>query len=80
MQTILDSHFHNDSHERRMFWGSFGDTNMQKLEVQKMYYDSPEQYERLQDLKHQVDPNDIFHTDMTVKLQEHHQNHYKHSV
>ena len=80
MQTILDSYFHNDSHERRMFWGSFGDTNMQKLEVQKMYYDSPEQYERLQDLKHQVDPNDIFHTDMTVKLQEHHQNHYKHSV
>ena len=33
-----------------------------------MYYDNEEQYVRLQKLKQQVDPDDLFHTSLTVKV------------
>jgi hypothetical protein len=70
MQDIVDKYFHNDSHERRFFWGSFGDTNISNPNIRKMYYDSEEQYKQLQELKKRVDPTDIFHTELTVKLPE----------
>jgi len=68
MQKMLDAHFHEDSHERRRFWGTFGNTDMQDPKVQQMYYNSKEHYERLQQLKALVDPSDLFHTSLTVKL------------
>jgi hypothetical protein len=68
MQEIVDKYFHNDSHERRYFWGSFGDTNISNPDIRKMYYDNEEQYKKLQKLKERVDPDDIFHTDLTVQL------------
>ncbi len=70
MQDILDKHFHNDSHERRIFPFTFGDTNISNPNIRKMYYDSEEQYKKLQELKKRVDPTDIFHTELTVKLPE----------
>jgi hypothetical protein len=36
--------------------------------LEKMYYDSEEQYKKLQELKKRVDPTDIFHTNLTVQL------------
>ena len=68
IQGILDKYFHNDSQERRVFWGSFGDTNISNPDIRKMYYDSEEQYKKLQKLKKLVDPDDIFHTELTVQL------------
>jgi FAD/FMN-containing dehydrogenase len=67
MQIVVDKHF-SGNQEQRVFWGSFGDTDISKIEVRKMYYDSEEQYARLQQLKQKVDPNDIFHTTLTVQL------------
>ena len=66
MQNLIDTHYNNDQ-ERRVFWGTFGDTDISKLDVRKMYYDSQFQYKRLQELKKKVDPNDIFHTELTVQ-------------
>ena len=68
MQDIVDKHFHNDSHERRSFAFTFGDTNISNPDIRKMYYDNEEQYKKLQKLKERVDPDDIFHTDLTVQL------------
>jgi hypothetical protein len=70
MQEIVDKYFHNDSHERRSFHATFGDTNISNPDIRKMYYDSEEQYKKLQKLKECVDPDDIFHTDLTVQLPE----------
>jgi FAD/FMN-containing dehydrogenase len=67
MQTVVDEHF-SGNQEQRVFWGSFGDTNISNKEIRQMYYDSEEQYTRLQQLKQKVDPNDIFHTTLTVQL------------
>jgi len=67
MQKIIDAHFNNDQ-ERRVFWGSFDDTDISKQEVRQMYYDSEEQYVRLQKLKKEVDFSDLFHTELTVQL------------
>jgi FAD/FMN-containing dehydrogenase len=67
MQNIVDTHY-SGNQEQRVFWGSFGDTDISKDEVRKMYYDSTEQYARLQQLKQRIDPNDIFHTTLTVQL------------
>lgn len=39
MQAIIDKHY-NHGQERRLFWGSFGNTNMAEREVIKMYYDN----------------------------------------
>ncbi len=67
MQIMIEKHFSGDR-EQRVFWGSFGDTDISKTAVRRMYYDSEEQYARLQQLKQKVDPNDIFHTTLTVQL------------
>ncbi len=70
MQGIVNKYFHNDSHERRVFWGSFGDTNISDPKIRQMYYDDEEQYKRLQKLKREVDPEDVFHTLLTVQGKE----------
>ncbi len=76
MQKIVENHFNEDKQERRMFWGTFDTkgkgvkgsaTDIADPAVRAMYYDSPAQYERLQSLKQEVDPCDIFSTELTVK-------------
>ena len=70
MQQLVDDHFSKDQ-EQRVFWGSFGDSNdtdISKVEVRQKYYDNEQDYKKLQKLKLRVDPNDIFHTSLTVKL------------
>jgi FAD/FMN-containing dehydrogenase len=67
MQALIDEHF-SKGQELRMFWGSFGDTDISKQEIRSKYYDNEEQYAKLQELKAKVDPNDLFHTEFTVKL------------
>lgn len=67
MQLLIDNHF-NNGQERRVFWGSFGDTDISKPTIRQMYYDSEDQYKQLQELKQEVDAEDVFHTDLTVQL------------
>jgi FAD/FMN-containing dehydrogenase len=67
MQIVVNEHF-SKNQEQRVFWGSFGDTDISKNEIRQMYYDSEQQYAQLQQLKQKVDPNDIFHTTLTVEL------------
>jgi FAD/FMN-containing dehydrogenase len=67
MQKIVDDHFTSGNQEKRMFWGTFRDTNMKDPKIVDMYYNDRKDYERLQDLKRRVDPNDVFSTEMTVK-------------
>ncbi|CAM9976248.1 unnamed protein product [Ectocarpus sp. 8 AP-2014] len=50
----------------RMTWGSFGEIEMEQ--VWKKYYGDSGLYQRLQKLKRDVDPNDVFHTPFTVQL------------
>lgn len=56
-----------------MFWGTYedegsvGQLEMSRSEIQGWYYDSPEIYQRLQDTKKLVDPEDVFHTSFTVQ-------------
>jgi len=69
MQSVVDQYFSGDQ-ELRVFWGSFGDTDIRNDKIRKMYYDSDEQYQQLQRLKEEVDPNNIFHTTLTVQLPE----------
>jgi FAD/FMN-containing dehydrogenase len=65
----------SDGFSLRMFWGTFedpqppgGQLDMSREHVQKLYYDSPAEYARLQQIKQYVDPDDIFHTSFTVQL------------
>lgn len=68
MQAIVDKDFNYDKEqEQRVFWGTFGDTDIRKTTIRDMYYDEKTQYDELQELKERVDPEDIFHTDLTVK-------------
>ena len=46
-----------DKNQRRLLWGSYGDWDMKK--VWQHYYDEPT-YRRLQQLRKDVDPNDVF--------------------
>ena len=41
---------------------------MSREEVVRMFYDDEAQYKKLQEMKEKIDPNDIFHTNLTVKL------------
>ncbi|MDP1829968.1 MAG: FAD-binding protein [Archangium sp.] len=71
MKTLLGDFSGGPSH--RMFWGTFedpdgGQLDMSKESVQQLYYDSPDEYRRLQLIKKYVDPDDLFHTSFTVKL------------
>lgn len=58
----------------RMVWGTFEDANtngtqldMTQAQVQNLYYDSPNEYLRLQQIKKYTDPKDVFHTSFTVQ-------------
>lgn len=50
MQDLIDAHFNNGK-DQRVFWGSFGDTDMTNPQVVNYYYDDLNDYTRLQDLK-----------------------------
>ncbi|CAM9964008.1 unnamed protein product [Ectocarpus sp. 12 AP-2014] len=50
----------------RMTWGSFGEIKMEKM--WENYYGDSGLYQRLQKLKRDVDPQDVFHTPFTVQL------------
>lgn len=59
----------------RMIWGTFEDAgtngrqlDMSRSQVQDFYYDSPAEYQRLQQIKKYTDPEDLFHTSLTVQL------------
>ncbi|MEM7354293.1 MAG: FAD-binding protein [Acidobacteriota bacterium] len=65
MQDLLGA-FSGDQ-EIRMLWGSFGDTDISKEAVRKLYYDDAT-WSSLQALKEKVDPGDLFHTEFTVQL------------
>jgi hypothetical protein len=67
MQALVDAHFSPEG-EQRLFWGSFGDTDLSKPAIRDCYYNDPAAYQRLQQLKLQVDPGDLFRTSLTVKL------------
>ena len=67
MQAIIDAHF-SGGQEQRLFWGSFGDTDITKDSVRNCYYDDPAAYALLQQLKKKVDPDDLFRTRLSVKL------------
>jgi FAD/FMN-containing dehydrogenase len=67
MQALIDAHY-SGGQEQKLFWGSFGDPDMTKDMVRNCYYDDATVYARLQQLKKKVDPDDLFHTTMTVKL------------
>jgi hypothetical protein len=41
---------------------------MDNKKVQEMYYDSEKQYNELQNLKFKIDPTDVFHNSLTVRL------------
>ncbi len=66
MQTLIDAHF-SGPQEQRLFWGSFGDTNMTNPVVQNYYYDNPARYTDLRQLKRDVDPHNLFSTLLSVK-------------
>ena len=69
LQGIVDTYF-SPGQEQRLFWGSFGDDtdikNPNNL-VRNYYYDDPDSYKKLQNLKKKVDAGDLFHTSLTVK-------------
>lgn len=65
MKELLDSTV-PEKDQVRLFWGSFGDTNLNN--VWENYYDSANQYSRLQGIKSAVDGMDVFHTEFTVQL------------
>lgn len=67
MQALIDAHF-SPAQEQRLLWGTFGDTDITKDAVRNFYYDDPVVYARLQQLKKKVDPEDLFHSRLTVKL------------
>ena len=67
MQNLIDAHF-SGGQEQRLFWGSFGDPDMTKASVRNCYYDDAGVYARLQQLKQKVDPDDLFHSLLSVKL------------
>jgi hypothetical protein len=67
MQSLIDTHF-SGNQEQRLFWGSFGDTDITKPLVRDFYYDETNIYTRLQRLKEKIDPDDVFRTSFTVKL------------
>lgn len=41
---------------------------MTRPEVIKMFYNAGDDYQKLQQLKQEIDPKDVFHTPLTVKL------------
>ena len=48
-------------------WASHGDLDMDKQEVWETYFDKPETYHRLRQIKRDWDPDDVFHSRFTVR-------------
>ena len=48
-------------------WASHGDLDMNKEEVWEKYFDKPETYYKLRQIKKDVDPDDVFHSRFTVR-------------
>ena len=68
MQRTIEKHFNTPGvGEKRFLWACFGDLDMRKRKVIEMYYDSMEQYRKLQELKDKVDKDNLFNSLMTVK-------------
>ena len=67
MQAVIDAHF-SGGQEQRLFWGSFGSTDMADPAVQACYYDDAAAYLRLRELKKRVDKDDVFGSSFSVKL------------
>ena len=65
MRELLDTHWGDQ--EVRMLWGSYGDTDISNERVRKWYYDD-DTWHALQELKREMDPGDLFHTEFTVQL------------
>jgi hypothetical protein len=65
MQNLLREF--SGTEEIRMLWGSFGDTDISKDEIRKLYYDD-DTWSSLQKVKKAVDNEDLFSTEFTVKL------------
>ena len=58
---------YSNGQDIRMLWGSYGDTDMSKQNVQDYYYDRAT-YAKLSSFKQRIDPTDLFHTEFTVQL------------
>ena len=67
MQSFIEQHY-NNGQERRVFWGTFGDVDISKPDIRAMYYEDEAKYASLQEIKQRVDPDDLFHTELTVQL------------
>ncbi|MEM7112179.1 MAG: FAD-binding protein [Chloroflexota bacterium] len=66
MQQLVDSTFSPDD-ERRLFWGSFGEIDMDDPVTQRQYYDNGQAYTRLREIKRMVDSDNLFRTPLTVR-------------
>ena len=67
MQKIIDTEY-SLGQDQKLFWGSFGSTDMNDEKVRDCYYDDIDKYKRLQKLKKEVDPCDLFGSSFSVKL------------
>jgi FAD/FMN-containing dehydrogenase len=67
MQNLINAHY-SGAQEQRLFWGTFGDPDITKDAVRAYYYDDPAVYARLHQLKKKVDPDDLFHSLLSIKL------------
>ncbi len=72
MKQLWEKHLPGETD--RLFWGTYEDAgsggvqlDMNNLNTQSYYYDSPETYRDLQDVKKLVDPENVFHTTFTVQ-------------
>jgi FAD/FMN-containing dehydrogenase len=69
MRALMTKHSIEDL---RMFWGSYEENdNEDELALDNVadkYYDDPDTYPALRDIKRQIDPSDVFHTSFTVQL------------
>ncbi|CDF40175.1 unnamed protein product [Chondrus crispus] len=69
MGELLDREF-PEGQAVRLLWGCYGDTDIKN--VWDYYYDNPQLYSKLQGIKEDVDPKDVFHTRFNVQLPSQH--------
>jgi len=67
MQQLVDTDY-SPNQEMRVFWGTFGNVDISDPVIRSKYYDTESDYIRLQALKARLDPDDVFHTELTVQL------------
>lgn len=51
MQTIVNKYYNADGQQKRLFWGSFGITDITDPTIQRMYYNSDKIYAEFQQIK-----------------------------